>query len=40
MDKMLQRLDMDLDYLKNRSLWLDMKIIGKTILSIVGWKKF
>ena len=40
MDKMLQRLDMDLDYLRHRSLWLDIKIIGKTILSIVGWKKF
>ena len=40
MEKMLQRLDMDLDYLKHRSLWLDMKIIAKTVLAVVGWKKF
>ena len=39
-EKMLQRLDMDLDYLRNRSLWLDLKIIAQTILSIIGWKKF
>lgn len=40
LEKMLQRLDMDLDYLHNRSLWLDIKIIARTFLSIVGWKKF
>ncbi len=40
MDKMLRRLDMDLDYLANRSLWFDIKIIGLTVLSIVSGKKF
>ncbi|MBR1521031.1 MAG: sugar transferase [Bacteroidaceae bacterium] len=34
MEKMLKRLDMDLDYLKNRSLVLDMKIISKTLFNI------
>ena len=34
MEKMLKRLDMDLDYLKNRSLALDMKIISKTLFNI------
>ena len=29
MDKMLRRLDMDLDYLEHRSLWIDTKIINK-----------
>lgn len=40
MDKMLKRLDYDLDYLDNRSLFLDLKIIVKTVLSIVSGKKF
>ena len=31
MEKMLKRLDMDLDYLRNRSLGLDIKIIFKTL---------
>ena len=39
-EKMLTRLDMDLDYLNNRSLMLDMKIITKTALSIICGKKF
>jgi len=34
MEKMLKRLDMDLDYLRNRSLWLDVKIIFKTVFNI------
>lgn len=34
MEKMLKRLDMDLDYLRNRSLGLDVKIILKTLYNI------
>ena len=34
MEKMLKRLDMDLDYLRHRSLWLDVKIVIMTVLSI------
>ena len=40
MDKMLKRLEYDLDYLDKRSLFLDLKIIVKTVLSIVSGKKF
>lgn len=40
MEKMLERLRMDLEYLRQRSLWLDMKIITLTVLSIVTGKKF
>lgn len=40
MDKMLERLRMDLDYLHNRSLWLDLKIIYLTAVSILTGKKF
>ena len=40
MEKMLQRLRMDLDYLANRSLWLDLKIIYLTVTSILLGKKF
>ena len=40
MAKMLIRLQMDLDYLQNRSLLLDLKIIIKTVLLIVYGKKF
>ncbi len=39
MDKMLIRLDMDLNYLKKRSLLLDAKIFFKTLLSVAGGKK-
>lgn len=39
LDKMIRRLDMDLDYLSNRSLVLDLKIIFLTIASIVSGKK-
>ena len=34
MEKMLKRLEMDLDYLRNRSLGLDIKIIFKTLYHI------
>ena len=40
MEKMLKRLEMDLEYLKNRSCWLDLKIIGLTFLNIAFGKKF
>ena len=40
MEKMLQRLDMDLDYLRKRTLSLDCKIIFKTFTSMAGGKKF
>ena len=40
LDKMLVRLDMDLEYLQKRSLWLDFKIIITTVLNIVVGKKF
>lgn len=40
MEKMLIRLQMDLDYLCKRSLWLDTKLIFKTFMYIVNGKKF
>ena len=40
MEKMLRRLDMDLEYLQKRSLWLDAKLIFTTFLYIVNGKKF
>lgn len=40
MEKMLERLRMDLKYLRERSLWLDFKIIVLTVSSIVSGKKF
>lgn len=40
MEKMLVRLQMDLDYLKNRSLWLDTKIVFVTFRYIIYGKKF
>lgn len=40
LEKMLERLRMDLDYLHNRSLWLDIKIIYRTVYSILSGKKF
>ena len=39
MEKMLIRLQMDLEYLCKRSLWLDVKLIFKTFLYIVNGKK-
>ena len=40
MEKMLIRLEMDLEYLRNRSLWLDAKLIFTTFIYIVNGKKF
>lgn len=40
MEKMLERLRMDLDYLYHRSLWTDTKIICLTVFSILTGKKF
>ena len=40
MDKMLTRLDLDLYYLRNHSLWFDAKVLGLTFLSIITGKKF
>ncbi len=40
MEKMIKRLDMDLEYLHNQSLWLDTKILANTFFSIVFGKKF
>lgn len=40
MEKMIRRLDLDLNYLHNRSICLDSKIILETLFSVVGGKKF
>lgn len=40
MEKMLTRLEMDLDYMANCSFWSDMKIITLTTISILTGKKF
>lgn len=40
MEKMLIRLQMDLDYLHRRSLWYDVKIVFTTVKLIVNGKKF
>ncbi len=40
MEKMLIRLQMDLDYLHRRSLWYDAKIVFTTVKLIVNGKKF
>ena len=40
MEKMLVRLDMDLEYLVTRSLWGDFVIVCKTAFSIISGKKF
>ena len=37
---MLTRLEYDLYYLKHRSWWFDIRILGMTFLSIVFGKKF
>ena len=39
MEKMLKRLDMDIRYLENRSLGLDIKIILGTFYNLVSGKK-
>lgn len=38
--KMLTRLEMDLYYLRNHSIWFDLKVLGLSFLSIVSGKKF
>lgn len=40
MEKMMERLRMDLNYLANRSQWLDVKIIALTAWAIISGKKF
>lgn len=40
MRKMLIRLQMDLEYLQHRSLWMDVKIIWTTVSFILKGKKF
>lgn len=40
LEKMLTRLDLDLYYLRNHSVWFDAKVLGLTFLSIVIGKKF
>lgn len=40
MEKMITRLDMDLEYIRKRSVWVDVKIIGATVWNVVGGKKF
>ena len=40
MEKMLKRLEMDLEYLQKRSLWMDIKLIFITFVYIVNGKKF
>ena len=40
LEKMLARLDLDLYYLRNHSVWFDAKVLGLTFLSIVSGKKF
>lgn len=40
LEKMLTRLDMDLYYLRNHSVWFDFRILGLTFLRIVGGKRF
>ena len=40
LEKMLTRLDLDLYYLRNHSVWFDLRVLGLTFLRIVGGKKF
>lgn len=40
MDKMLRRLEYDLDYLDNRNIFIDLGIIFKTAFSVISGKKF
>lgn len=40
MEKMLTRLRMDVSYLERRSLWLDFRIIIRTVASMLRGKKF
>lgn len=40
MEKMLKRLEMDLDYLRRRSWWEDFKIMCLTVIHVARGKKF
>lgn len=40
MEKMLERLRMDLEYMRTRSLWMDIKIVWLTAMYIFWGKKF
>lgn len=40
LSKMLTRLDLDLYYLRNHSIWFDLKVLGLSFLGIVSGKKF
>lgn len=40
MEKMLKRLEMDLEYLKRRSWWEDFKIMCLTVIHVASGKKF
>jgi lipopolysaccharide/colanic/teichoic acid biosynthesis glycosyltransferase len=40
MDKMLKRLEYDLDYLDNRNIFTDLGIILRTVFSVFSGKKF
>ena len=40
LEKMLKRLEMDLEYLKHRSWWEDIKIVFLTVFHVVAGKKF
>ena len=40
LEKMLKRLEMDLDYLKRRSWWEDLKIMCLTVVHVAVGKKF
>lgn len=40
LEKMLTRLDLDLYYLRNHTVWFDIKVLGLTFLSIISGKKF
>ena len=40
MDKMLKRLEYDLDYLDNRNIFTDLGIIARTFFSVFSGKKF
>ena len=39
MEKMIRRLDMDLEYLRTRSVWTDLSIICETLSCVIGGKK-
>ena len=39
LEKMIRRMEMDLDYLRRRSLWIDLKIIIKTVTTLIQGKK-